>query len=425
MSEPKITGHPFVDAGYAIAAKHAAKNSILDVSSSDVSNAVKFLHSHIDSLKALKVLSEFWANNPFMGINPEQRPKYDRYLKDLGSDMLALRKGYCQICGQASVVGETDRCWFPLAAGGDSDPSTLPGLRGKKVCASCLSAVVVLPLGCRTCKDGAYLIHVAEPDLQVQAVSEGVLTIQSALAKKSGDGIKHKTLLSGRIALLEIISGSDLWDHTQPGHIKQTPRGGATIISFTNRGNGPKFNELHLPAEALDFFSELATVRLREYFAEWIRRVQKFANDNKRKDIGDQLCDDVEDRRSLAPLFVSIKKPYIDHHPGERAPLQKEELLMLEIYEDVALKKKNRFDALQRVAVRVNEMPQSYRDSFVKRLGNAGTKEGLLGLLKEYCKRERLAITTDELRIIDSSNPVEAISLLYLLCNAEEIKEGA
>ncbi|PYP90089.1 MAG: hypothetical protein DMG65_12435 [Candidatus Angelobacter sp. Gp1-AA117] len=414
------TGNPFVDVGLAIAANIGNQASLSNISSDDLSKAVKFLHSHVDSLKSLKVLSEFWVNNPFMGINPEQKPKYDRFLKDLGDQTLASRSGYCQICGQSPVVGETDRCWFPLAAGGDSDPCTLPGLRGKTICASCLSAVVILPLGCRSCKDGAYFIHVAEPDLQVQAVAEGVTTIRIALAKKAGEGIKHGTALSGRIALLEIISGSDLWDHTQPGHMEQIPRGGATIISFTNRGNGPKFNELHLPAEALEFFSELATVRLREYFAEWVRKVQKFTNDNKRKDIGDQLCNDVEGRRSLAPLFRAMKKPYIDRHPGERAHLQKEELQMLEIYEDIALRKKNRFDALQRIAVRVNEMPQSYRDSFVKRLGSTGTKEGILGLFKEYCKRKRLAVTSEELRAIDSSNASEAISLLYLLCNAEE-----
>jgi hypothetical protein len=420
MNDPKITGHPFVDVGYAIAAKMADKPSLTAISSSDVSDAVKFLHSHIDSLKSFKILSDFWVNNPFMGKNLGQKPKYDRYLRDLSGQKLTSSAGYCQICGQSPVVGEIDRCWVPLAAGGDSDPCTLPGLRGKTICASCLSAIVILPLGCRSCKDGAYLIHVAEPDLQVQAITEGVKTIQIALAKKTGEGIKHSTALSGRIALLEIISGSDLWDHTQPGHIKQTPRGGVTIISFTNRGNGPNFNELHLPAEALNFFSELVAAGLRQYFLEWIRRVQKFANDNKRKDFADQLCNGVEGRRSLAPLFFAMKKPYIDRHPGERAHLQKEELQMLEIYEDIALKKKNRFDALQRVAARVNEMPQSYRDSFVKRLGNTGTKDGLLSLFREYCRRERLAITSDELREIDSSNASENISLLYLLCNAEE-----
>jgi hypothetical protein len=420
MNDPKITGHPFVDVGFAIAASRANQKSLLDVSSSDVSNAVKFLRTHIDSLKSLKVLSEFWANNPFMGINPEQKPKYDRYLRDLAERNLAPQTGHCQICGQSPVIGETDRCWFPLAAGGDSDPCTLPGLRGKAICASCLSAVVILPLGCRSCRDGAYFIHVAEPDLQVQAVSEGVETIQVALAKKTGEAIRHSTPLSGRLALLEIVSGSPLWDHTQPGHMQRTPQSGATIISFTNRGNGPKFNELHLPAQALEFFSAIIDAGLLSYFLEWVRRVQKFANDNKRKDYVDQLCNDVEERRSLSPLFFAMKKPNVDRHPEERVHLKKEELQMLEIYEDIALRKKDRFDTLQRIAARINEMPDRSRESFIKRLSNTGTKDGLLDLIKEYCKRQRLNLTSTELRTLDSSHATEAISLLYLLCIAEE-----
>jgi hypothetical protein len=280
--------------------------------------------------------------------------------------------------------------------------------------------VVILPIGCRSCRDGAYFIHVAEPDLQVQAVSEGVESVQEALAKNAGGAIRHGTSLSGRLALLEIISGSILWDHTQPGHMKRIPQGGATIVSFTNRGNGPKFNELHLPAQALEFFSALTELRLQNVFLAWVKQVQEFAKNNKRKDYVDQLCDDVETRRSLAPLFFSMKKPNVDRHPGEKGHLKKEELQMLQIYEDIALRKKERFDTLQRIAGRVNEMPDRYRESFIRRLGNTRTKDGLLDLIKEFCRHQRLAVTSSELRMLDLGHPGEIINLLYLLCIAEE-----
>jgi Tfp pilus assembly protein PilO len=128
----------------------------------------------------------------------------------------------------------------------------------------------------------------------------------------------------------------------------------------------------------------------------------------------DQLCDGVETRRSLAlVLFLVIK----DRADGR---LRREERQVLQIYEDVALKKKERFDALQRIAKRVQEMPERYHDSFIKQLGNTRSKDRFLELLKQFGKSERLTVTKDELRIIDSGPANELITLLYLLCVAEE-----
>jgi hypothetical protein len=96
---------------------------------------------------------------------------------------------------------------------------------------------------------------------------------------------------------------------------------------------------------------------------------------------------------------------------------------MLQIYEDVALQKKERFDALQRLANRVRrEMPARYADSFVKQLGNLGSKRTLLELIKEFCRKEStgLTITPSELRVIDNGPANEVASLLYLLCMTEE-----
>src|SRR5205085_3350588 len=98
---------------------------------------------------------------------------------------------------------------------------------------------------------GPYFIHVAEPDLQVEAVSEGVRVVQAALATKAVEVLTHSTLLFGRLALLEIVSGNSLWDHTQPGHMTRIPQSGATIISFNNRGNGPSFDELRLDRKSV------------------------------------------------------------------------------------------------------------------------------------------------------------------------------
>ena len=78
---------------------------------------------------------------------------------------------------------------------------------------------MVLPIGCRSCPDGPYFIHVTEADLQVEAVREGVQTLRAALSANAGDGIRHGTDLRGRVALLDLASGSVLWDHSQPGHM--------------------------------------------------------------------------------------------------------------------------------------------------------------------------------------------------------------
>ena len=95
---------------------------------------------------------------------------------------------------------------------------------------------------------------------------------------------------------------------------------------------------------------------------------------------------------------------------------------MLQIYEDIALGKKLRFDALKRIAEKVRQMPAGYPDSFIKQLGNLGSKRTLLELIKDFVKRESagLRITPDELRVIDFGPPNEIASLLYLLCKTEE-----
>ena len=95
---------------------------------------------------------------------------------------------------------------------------------------------------------------------------------------------------------------------------------------------------------------------------------------------------------------------------------------MLQIYEDIALQKRERFDALQRIANKVRQMPARYADSFIKRLGNLGSKRTLLELIKDFCKKEStgLTFTPNELRVIDNGPANEVASLLYLLCMTEE-----
>jgi hypothetical protein len=259
-----LTGNPFVDAGFGIAASKAGRQSVEELSSADLQQSVLNLHANIETLKNLKILASFWVNNPFMGKNPGQRPKFERFLRGLETGRLPIQAGHCQVCGRPAVINsaaagcQVDRSWFPLAASGDSDPCTLPGLRGKAVCSDCLAAVVVLPLGCRACPDGPYFVHVNEPDLQAQAVLEGIAAMGAAISANAGVGITHGTDLRGRVALLDIASGSVLWDHSQPGHMARIPRSGAAMISFSNRGTGACFSELNLPAQALNFFGAIA-----------------------------------------------------------------------------------------------------------------------------------------------------------------------
>jgi hypothetical protein len=420
-----LTGNPFVDAGLGIAASRSDRGSVEQLSSDDLHRSVQHMHANIQKLKNLKILASFWVNNPFMGKNLGQKPKFESFLQGLETGSLPAKAASCQVCGQSPVINEAaagcqaDRSWFPLAGSGDSDPCTLPGLRGKAVCADCLSAVVVLPLGCRSCPDGPYFIHVNEPDLQAQAVSEGIAALDAAISANSGVGTTQGTALRGRVALLDIVSGSVLWDQSQPGHMTRIPRNGAAIVSFSNRGTGACFNELHLPAQALEFFGALAEAGVRDVFLGWVTEGQaRFRNRTERVFYFDQLCDCVEERRSLAPVLLALVKGPRDR----RRQLRSEERKVLQIYEDVALRKKERFDSLQRIANKVRQMPPTYADSFIKQLGNLGSKRSLLELIREFCKRESagLKITPSELRVIDNGPANEVASLLYLLCKTEE-----
>jgi len=421
-----LTGNPFVDVGLGVAACETGRPSIVALSSDDLRHAVGNLRSHIEKLGSFKILASFWVNNPFMGKNLGQKPKFEEFLQGLERGGLPLRDGHCQVCGRSPVINtaatgcQADRCWFPLAGSGVSDPCTLPGLRDKAICSDCLCAAVVLPSGCRSCPDGPYFIHVTEPDLQVEAVAEAVRTVSAALLTNASNTIRETTNLRGRLALLDIVSGSVLWDQSQSGHLTRIPGSGATAISFSNRGEGPCFNELHLPAQALEFFQAITEAGVREVFHQWAIDSQDFAKKTNRKYYLDELCGSVEERRSLARLVVSFVRHRRDGRVG------KGELKVLQIYEDKALQRKERFDTLQRIAERVRQMPSRYSESFIKQLGNLGSKNTLLDLLKDFSKKQRgLKITPNELRVINDGPINDIINLLYLLCIAEEEGESA
>ena len=66
-----LTGQPFVDLGMAIAALHAKKTSVADVTDLDLQEAVCWMNTQVDPQKShpgplnkLKFLSSYWQNNP-------------------------------------------------------------------------------------------------------------------------------------------------------------------------------------------------------------------------------------------------------------------------------------------------------------------------------------------------------------------------
>jgi hypothetical protein len=414
----QLSGHPLIDAGLATAAIIAGKESIEDVTSDDLSHAVKRLLRDLGGLQGLKVLTIYWHNNPLFAEKPPKNrgepAKYRALLESLASATPSSRGGYCQLCGASPVFTEANRSWFPLVGSPDSDPNTLPGLGGKTVCADCLRAVVLLPLSCRLCKGGAYLFHVGDPQLQIEATAEAFRKINTQLITAKADRgvtkstlLKTETTLSGRLELLEIVSKSVLWNHTHPERLSRIPPDGATIISFRN-GDPPSVYQLHLPAQALEFLSALIERHRDEIFLKW-------AKDSK-FEFFDRICDDIETRRSLAPIVAALVK----RRPEKNRGLTKEEIEVLHIYEDTALHKKERFDALERIAREINDMKPIHRDSFIKRLAGMRSKDSFWQLLTEFKRRTNLQISASDLRLIGESFETETISLLYLLCTAEQ-----
>ena len=415
------TGQPLTDAGRAIAAVLAKKISIEDANTPELNAALSFLVSKTNPNKKtpgavnnLKILPAFWQNNPLMGLNPGQLQAYQAKLNSLLGANVPSKNGHCQICGSSGVFSDVNRSWMPLAAGAEGDPCSLPNLRGKFLCADCFRSVVLLPLGCRFCKAGPYLFHLSDPELQVEAMKDGVETIQQAiLTKTSGNAaFKEITRLSGRLELLEIVSGSLLWDTVRGGSLSRRPENGATIISFSNSGTSAAWNQLHLPAQALDFFAALTEAKLRPIFLGWAEKSRDL--------FYDALCDDIESRRSIAPILAALVRRRKD---TERF-LKSEEKQVLRIYEEVALDRSERFDTLEQIAKYVNEMDERYRESFVKQLSNTRTKEKFFLLLRSFAKdektKEQMRFTTEEWRVLETTFSSEVISLLYLLCVAKD-----
>lgn len=426
----QLRGHPLIDTGLATAAIIAGKASIEDVTSDDMLHAVQRLLQDLKGLQRLKVLTIYWHNNPLFTEKPPKNrgepAKYQALLESLASNTSSNRGGYCQLCGSSPVYMEVNRSWFPLAGSPDSDPNTLPGLGGKAVCANCLRAVVLLPLSCLLCRGGAYLFHVGESQLQVEATAEAFRKISAQLIATKSDAVitnnsalkNEKTTLTGRLELLEIVSGSILWDHTDPGHLSRTPLDGATIICFNNSDSPstPSMYQLHLPAQALEFLTALHLRHREDIFLKWIRDTQyedkRSTSRKEPKVFFDRICDDIEMRRSLAPIVATLVRRRSDQK------LTKEEFEVLQIYEDIALRKKERFDALERIAHDINEMKPIYRESFIKQLSNIRSRQRFWQLLAEFNKRDDLTISAGDLRVIGESFENETISLLYLLCMA-------
>src|SRR5690606_28597867 len=123
------------------------------------------------------------------------------------------------------------------------------------------------------------------------------------------------------------------------------------------------------------------------------------------------LCDDIENRRSLAPVLAALVRRRKDNEQK----LSREEKQVLKIYEDEALGKSERFDTLERIARRVNDMEERYRDSFVKQLGNIRSKDRMLDLLRTFAKAEKtsLHLSVEEIRVLDESRGSDVVSLLY------------
>lgn len=427
------TGQPIADAGRAIAAVLAHKTSIEEANTPELNGALQFLLTNINPdkrnrgpLNRLDILAAFWTNNPLMGKNPTVLPVYRSFIESLLKPDTTIRAGNCQICGARGVFADSGRTWMPLAGSVTKDPCSLPSLRGKFLCADCFRCVVLLPLGCRFSKVGPYFFHLTDPELQVEAMKEGVESIQTALLqKRTGNAeLKEDTKLSGRLELLEIMAGSRLWDSSRGGKLSRRAGNGATIISFSNYGTKVAWNQLHLPAQALDFFAALTEANRMNTFLNWAAACDpakvsvKGKKEKVSNDIFQRLCDDIEERRSLAFVVARIVKRRKD----EEQKLTKEEKQVLKIYEDEALGKGERFETLERIARRVNGMEERYRDSFVKQLANTRDKKRFLELLTKFAQSEKtnLRLVTEELRALNEAPASEAINLLYLLCVAED-----
>ena len=89
-----LTGQPFVDLGMAVAALHAKKGDVSDVTEADLRNAVNWMNaqinpikSHLGSVNRLKILPAYWQNNPLaghnMGVNGQNVPVYRKVLEGL------------------------------------------------------------------------------------------------------------------------------------------------------------------------------------------------------------------------------------------------------------------------------------------------------------------------------------------------------
>jgi hypothetical protein len=406
----QLTGNPFVDAGLATAAHLNHKPSVSALSSDDLMQSILILLQSIANLQKLRVLTHYWQNSPFVGKNLGQLDVYYAFVQKLSEPDLGTVKGYCQICGDQGVL-KINRCWLPLAGSADSDPCTLPELGAKLVCRNCFRAILLLPLGCRMSRSGPYLYHVTDSSLQVQLVATQVRTIKAAmLAKADGDqAVKEATALRGRLELLEIAS-LGRWGGTSG--LSRIPNDGVSIISFSNSGTSPSALWLHLPAQALHFLEAIYESGTQPTFVHFAKET----NDKRKGGFHEQLCDVIQYRRSFAPMLSKI----VQARPENRRRLTKEEHIMLTIYEDRALERKDRLDALERLADAIGEMSEVRRNSFLKQLTNVKLQDTFYKLLIEFVKKAGLKISRADLRIVYDSPWRETVNLLYLLCVAEK-----
>ncbi len=251
-----LTGNPFVDAGiYAIEAYYGKNYSTITPTE---------LNKKIPSIANL-YLTKGWNKNIYSIffnsklVNPSSKKKgrkyqeaaYSNYLKNLVKEFtFANTSGSCIACGRREALPTRKRDEIPLTGSGNLINFFSAGVTGERYCPVCTFAVQFMPLFLYTLGGKFLLLHSISSKIMKDWAKRGIINIQEQISAGNYAGCMEDGYKRGENALFHIIE--EIVQDSEELYCNENPSISAYI--FTNFGQTPQLNIIHLPNSVFRFF---------------------------------------------------------------------------------------------------------------------------------------------------------------------------
>ena len=249
------TGHPLVDVGVATITAYLHKSNALEVTADDMDKVANYVEDQYGKNPMRSFLTVLFPNSgyvqPAFDRFPEKRKAYADQLLRGHRGTATVDQRHCVFCGrQAGMMAF--RQHIPLLGGENVFNFYPEGGLGLPVCAACMLAIQVFPLGSTKCNGRALIVHSDCSDVTQAFASrfleKNLQILQMAGLDKMPDVRFPRTLLVE--TLMSIEKDRLRVNRRQPCSI--------TAYHLTNYGTNADITIYQLPLGLMSFILEAA-----------------------------------------------------------------------------------------------------------------------------------------------------------------------